>query len=163
VSDVVLGYASTWAHLADLSPPVRPHHLDGFLRRGLGVPIMLNHVPHIHSRGVQATAGAARDWSADHCGLLVLVELDGTELGVALAAGAERGLLGFSVRLAYEHWGSTIGEVDIRELSLTPEPADPGAVVLAVADEARRLWTLRDSIRAGRGAEPVCSSVQSLS
>jgi hypothetical protein len=64
---------------------------------------------------------------------------------VALAAGAASGLLGFSVRLAYEHWGSTIGEADICELSLTPQPADPGAVVLAVGGAARALWALWDA------------------
>jgi hypothetical protein len=146
VSTFVLGYASTWNHLVALSPPLRPQDLDGFLRRGLGVPIMFNHVPHIDSRGVQTTAGAARLWRSDSRGLLVLAEIDDTQLGIGLAAGAASGLLGFSVRLVYEHWGSTVGEVDIPELSLTPEPGDSGAVVLAVGEHARELWTVGDQI-----------------
>ena len=65
---------------------------------------------------------------------------------MALAPGAAKGFPGFSVRLHIEHWGATIGEVDIPELSLTPEPADSGAVVPAVADEACRLWMFRDAV-----------------
>jgi hypothetical protein len=146
VSTFVFGYALTWEHVAALSPPVRPQDLAGFVGRGLGVPIMLNHVPHIHSRGVQTTAGAARRWRPDPSGLLVLAELDDTQLGIGLAAAAASGVLGFSVRLVYEHWGETVGVVDITELSLTPEPADSGAVVLAVGERARELWTVRDLV-----------------
>jgi hypothetical protein len=128
----------------------------------MGVPVRVDHEGLVSSRGIIDTVGAARQFRADAYGLLALLDLD--DEYDWLADSARRGWLWglsggyanlttnppahqpheFALVRALVVRDITVLDASLTEVALTGEPSDPHCRVLAVSDDALKLWDYAD-------------------
>src|SRR6266536_4318174 len=138
------------------------HCLDRWLRSGMGIPVRVDHRGLVSSRGIIDTVGAARRFRADAYGLLTLLELDDDHDWIAdgVRRGWCTGMSGgyadlvtdppdhrpheFALVRALVVRDLTVLDAALTEVSLTNQPSDPNCRVLAVGDDALKLWGYQD-------------------
>lgn len=127
-------------------------HFREWLRLELGCPLRQDHGPVIDCHGVSPAVGAVRLWAPaparGETGLLVAAEVDPGPVGDGLLAAARAGLdphaaqrVGLSVgaRQVVDPFGA-VRQVWPTEVSMTYEPADPGAWVIAAGPGSVAVW-----------------------
>ena len=157
------GFATTWG-------PPENWDADSFRRwvkLETGVPLKLGHDAVIFSSGLvleavgRITDSALLDEASSHPGgLLVLSVLDPGPVGDLVLADTRnprphRRPWGLSVAARILREGARVELALPWEISLTPRPAYPDALILGVGDRAARVWDLLTPARPRRTGLPA--------